>query len=462
MNQKHYLITGTFLLTFTGFLTRIAGFFYKIFLSRTIGAAQIGLFQLTMPVYAFCMAVACGGIQTAVSRFTAEYHAENNTRRLRLLLKSSLLLSGGLSLVCSAFLFTHAQLIAERFLLEKNCTQLLQILAISLPFCVIHSCLCGYFTGLKNIMPSALTQLLEQIFRIGCTCLCYVVFLNHGCSMTASVMAVGQLFGELASSLFCMIYLTVSPEIVYLPKDSQEKQADTLPYVLKQTLSVSAPLGLNRMLLCILQAIEASLLPQKLQIFGHSSTDSLMIYGTLTGMAMPLLLFPTAITGALGTLLLPSVSEARTLNHQKQISDTANICFYTSILPGFLFSFFLLLFGKSVGILMFDSAVAGLMIQKLGLICPFLYLNTTMTSIVHGLGKSTSVFWWSISGFLIRLLFVLFAVDVYGIDAYVYGMICSQIFTSICLIYTLVRSHSLTFTIPLYFRFHFFLNRKNR
>ena len=67
-----YLIKGTFWLTAAGLITRTAGFFYKIFLSRIIGAEEIGLFQLCMPLYTFCLAAASGGIQTALSRFIAE------------------------------------------------------------------------------------------------------------------------------------------------------------------------------------------------------------------------------------------------------------------------------------------------------------------------------------------------------------------------------------------------------
>ena len=71
-----YLIKGTFWLTAAGLITRTAGFFYKIFLSRIIGAEEIGLFQLCMPLYTFCLAAASGGIQTALSRFIAEAEAK--------------------------------------------------------------------------------------------------------------------------------------------------------------------------------------------------------------------------------------------------------------------------------------------------------------------------------------------------------------------------------------------------
>ena len=51
MSQKHFLLKGTFILTVVGILTRVMGFFYRIFLSRSFPAEEIGLYQLIFPVY---------------------------------------------------------------------------------------------------------------------------------------------------------------------------------------------------------------------------------------------------------------------------------------------------------------------------------------------------------------------------------------------------------------------------
>ena len=69
--KKHTLITGTLLLTATGFATRILGFFYRIFLSRTIGAEGLGIYNMVHPIYGICFALCAGSVQTAISRFVA-------------------------------------------------------------------------------------------------------------------------------------------------------------------------------------------------------------------------------------------------------------------------------------------------------------------------------------------------------------------------------------------------------
>ena len=67
MELHNPLIKGTFILTVTGLLTRFMGFFYRIFLSHTFGAVQVGLYQLIFPIYALGYSATCAGIQTILS-----------------------------------------------------------------------------------------------------------------------------------------------------------------------------------------------------------------------------------------------------------------------------------------------------------------------------------------------------------------------------------------------------------
>lgn len=499
MNQRHYLLKGTFVLTLTGLLTRAAGFFYKIFLSRAIGAEEIGRFQLTLPVFAFCTALTGGGIQTAVSRFTAEYHARQEERAALRILFCALLLSCSLSLGCAAALFFGADWIAGSFLLEPSCAFLLRITAVSLPFSAVHGCVSGFFIGRRNVKVSAISQLTEQLLRIAAVFFFYVIFQKGGRPLNASIMALGQVAGELAAALFCFYHLVFGLEkesekesAKGLTKESAQEPAQEPTSVgtavqhasghvlgstrhalrptrstqstcrathptsraqhsphcalrptrrdFRKTVSVSLPLSLNRMLLCVLQGIEAALLPQMLRRFGFSGSEALAVYGILTGMALPLILFPTAVTGALGTLLLPAVSEAHALKQNKKIADTIRVSFQGSLLLGLFFLTALLLFGAETGELLFHNALAGAFTRRLALLCPFLYMNTTLVSILHGLGKTTLVSVWNTIGFLIRLAAILLLVPGTGIDGYFTGLLCAQAFVSLCSLFALHKS----------------------
>lgn len=154
-------------------------------------------------------------------------------------------------------------------------------------------------------------------------------------------------------------------------------------------------------------------------------------------MVLPLLLFPTAVTGSFGMLLLPLISEAQTLRHESRIVSVSRISFFGSLLLGLFFSSFFFLSGDVVGQLLFDSEEAGRCIRSLALLCPLLYSSTTLTGILHGLGKTAALSVQSTAGFLLRLLFVLFAVPRFGLAGYVPGLLVSQLFlviATLCLL----------------------------
>ena len=79
--SKKLFIKGTLLLTFAGLLSRLMGFFYRIFLSHTIGAHGLGIFQLILPLQILIMSICASGIQTAISRLTAAEKVSKNPSR---------------------------------------------------------------------------------------------------------------------------------------------------------------------------------------------------------------------------------------------------------------------------------------------------------------------------------------------------------------------------------------------
>lgn len=443
------LLKGTFYLTAAGAVSRIAGFFYKIFLSRAIGAEEIGLFHLCMPVYAFGMAAASGGIQTAISRFTAQYTAKGQFREARRILACALILSLSLALFCGALLYCAAGWIAEIFLAEPRCAPLLQIIACSLPFCVVHTCVSGYFIGKKRAAIPAFSQLIEQCIRITAAVFFCSLFHHYEQLPKAAVMALGQLAGETASCLFCMYFVLAGKR-----RQADAPGAGAFPSKrafwlsgTRKLLQVSVPLGMNRMLLCVLQAIEAALLPQQLVLSGLSSSDALALYGTLSGMTLPLLLFPTAITGPVGMQLLPLISEAQTLNQEDRVRATAKATFTGSLLLGLFFFSAFFLAGKELGMLLFDSVPAGAYLQMLSLVCPFLYLNTTVINILHGIGKTSAASFYTSAGFLLRLASVILLVPGQGMRGYFWGILAGQVLVTALSLWTLYRENALLLSV---------------
>ena len=110
---KNPLVIGTLFLTISGALSRIIGFFYRIFLSQTIGAEGIGIYQLVTPAFVICFSIAAAGIQSAISRFVAAAYAKPNEREAKLFLLCGCTLSLFISVFLATVLYCNAGFISD-------------------------------------------------------------------------------------------------------------------------------------------------------------------------------------------------------------------------------------------------------------------------------------------------------------------------------------------------------------
>ncbi|WP_347559842.1 oligosaccharide flippase family protein [Clostridium sp. AM58-1XD] len=211
--QKRAFLAGTLLLTSTGFLCRILGFFYRIFLSRTIGAEGLGLYNMVHPVFGICFALCAGSIQTAISQSVAAHMKKGKSIFL-----AGLVISLSMSAVLAALIWHLSDFLAARVLLEERCAPLLPFIAVSVPCSAVHACINGYYYGMQKTKVPAFSQLAEQIVRIGAVFLLADIMTEKGIVITVQLAVMGHLIGEAASSLYTILSICLfSPKRCRLP-----------------------------------------------------------------------------------------------------------------------------------------------------------------------------------------------------------------------------------------------------
>lgn len=424
MSGKHAIIKGTFILTAAGLATRFMGFFYRVFLSHTFGEEGVGLYHLVFPVYALCFSLTSAGIETALSRCIAKRLACGQKKETRTLLYTSLIFTVSLSCIITLFLQKYAFFIAGNFLKDSRCTDFLIILSYAFPFAAVHSCICGYYLGMKETSVPALSQLIEQTARILSVYLIYQICQKQHILPDISIAVSGLIIGEIGSSLYCVYKVRGKSFFSRIPRLS--------PSVFlmhsRELLPLSVPLTANRVLLNILQSVESVSIPVCLQTFGMLKGDALSVYGVLTGMALPCVLFPSAITNSVSAMLLPAVAEIQALNNKKELTSIIQKCVCSCILLGSVCCAFLLFFGDWAGNFLFRSSMAGKFITVLSWICPFLYTNNTLISIINGIGKTHLSFFINSASLIIRIASVLYFIPLCGIYGYLWGLLASQVF----------------------------------
>lgn len=438
--QKHPLIAGTLILTLTGLASRFIGFFYKIFLSRTIGAEGIGIYQMIFPIYGVCYALTTAGAEIAISRFVSGEIARGKKEQARSILWIGLSMSLALSLFTTLTVYLNADLIALRLLHEARCANLLRIMSITVPFGACHSCISGYYYGLQKTAVPACAQLFEQLVRVAAVYIIYQVSLEEGLTLSPAAAVIGLVLGEFASMLFTLF--AISSESL---RTRTQKTASfpTRSYA-KRMFREAAPVSANRVCMNLLGSAEAILLPLTLQQYGLTVERALSVYGTLTGMAMAFIQFPSVLTNAVSVMLLSSVSESQAAGNQNQIARTIRKTIRFCLPLGIACTVFFLMTGKTLGTFFFKNPMAGDFIITLAWICPFLYLNSTLHSILNGLGRTAAGFINNLIGVMIRIFFILTFVPRFGIQGYLWGILSNQLFVAFLNVNALKEERKLT------------------
>ena len=437
--KKNPLITGTLLMTAAGVLSRIIGFFYRIFLSRTIGAEALGIYQLTGPVFSLCFALTASSIQTSISKFVGDAiggceDSLCSEKKARAYLFLGLILSCSLSVLTGIFMYFNADWIAVRFLGEARCAPLLVLLTYSLLPCCIHACINGYYYGKKNAFVPSLCQLIEQIARVGSVWIIFQVTTEKGIPLTAFHAVCGLVIGECFGLLVSMSALLQEKR---LPRDSYSTDSVCNRTMAHAFLAMVLPLTINRLAVAFSTSLENLLIPQKLQLYGYSQAEALSVYGILSGMTLSIILFPCVLTNSLSVLLLPAISEAKGRANENQIRRTTKKAIRLGLLLGFAFTILFLFTGDMIGNKLFHNALAGRFICRLAWLCPLMYVSSLLSSILHGLGRPKQVLFVNLLACLIRIGMIWFLVPGYGIGAYLWGLLLSQVFASVACMWLL-------------------------
>ena len=440
-HKQNQFIIGAFVLTLAGLFSRLAGFFYRIFLSHQLGSEDMGIYQLIFPIYGICMSLCCTSIQTALSRFIAGEVQQGNQKRGRTFFCCALGLSLSSAVISSLAMYFCANTVALQILDEVRCAPLLQMMALAIPVCAAHSCIIGYYYGVQKTTVPALSQIIEQTIRTGAVFLIYQVSQTRGTEFQVINAVYGLVIGEVGALFFCLCAFgplwagrrTKRTSIVAPVADrtsakiNSQMHADSSSACMRQLLHLVIPMTANRLCLSLLQSGESILIPARLRVFGLSQSDALSLFGTLTGMALPFIMFPSTLINSLAVMLLPEVAKAQAAGNNKRVQRTSDLSIRLSLVIGILCLGVFRYFGEALGVMVFNNETAGNFITQMSFLCPFLYLSVTLGSIINGLGKTEITFFHTLCSLAVRLGVVFFVMPKNGITAYFYGLLASEI-----------------------------------
>ena len=439
--KRGSLITGTLWLTGAGLITRLLGFVYRIYLSNLIGSEGMGLYQLISPIYFLLFTLCSAGCHTAISQLVAAEHARQRRNTMRRILWICLIPAALLGLACSALVYFSAPWISAHILKDYRAAESIQILCLGLPFCISGSCLKAYFHGLRHMHVPAIEQVVEQLCRMGVIYWLSPLFSGSDVALTCRYVVFGTLIGDLISCLYTFAAYGLhrrKSRRLFLPS-----AINAAPFrkLIPSIWLIVLPVTGSRLLTQLLSSFENIMLPSVLQRSGLSSSAALSVYGEFGGMVMPLLTFPTIITGALSSNLLPLVAGAKAGGNLRRIHTAIHQSLRLTFMIAFLFTALFGALGLLMGHLIYPGTGAGSLLQLLSICCPFLYLQTTLGGILNGSGLQTHIFLYQLLSSGVRIIILLTLVPIHGFNTFLVGFFISLMVSTFLSLHKIVKTY---------------------
>ncbi len=378
-------VYGALILVVAGFFNRLIGFIYQIFMIRLIEPEGVGLFNMVYPIYIMALVLAGAGIPVAIAKLVAEEVAKNNLRGAYRIFSTALAYIALISFSLTGLLVAGAPFLKAYVFPRPDAYACFLALVPAVIIVSLCSAFRGFFQGLQQMTPTAVTQVAEQIVRISAGLIIASLLLPRGVAAAAAGLSLGVVCGEFIGFIFILwIYLAKRPCLTGPPGYRREK----LGRMTARIFQLGVPVTLTRFISTALLSIDALLIPRRLTTSGLSSSEATAMYGQLVGIAEPLLFIPSIITISLATALVPAMSDALAQNNLPLVRGRCAEALRLTMLAGLPAAAIFLLLPEEFCTLFFGYSEAALALSILAVGGPFLYLQQTTIGILQGLGRA--------------------------------------------------------------------------
>lgn len=326
------------------------------------------------------------------------------------------LLFGGLA---GVLLFIFTPFISTNWLHGKVSFTPLYIISFSLPFLALSSALKGYFSAVRRISKTAFSEIFEQIIQIIIVTYLINLFMPPTVDYACISLVLGTTISEVFSFIFIFIlYKIDSKQYKMSPKNNSK--------FVGKLLHISLPIAFTSYVRSGLSTLQQLLIPFRLEKSGISCETALSQYGQVSGMVMPIIMFPSIFILSFCNLLIPEFSEYNVQNKRVQINyNITKIIKYTLYFSTCIFGIFLC-FSKELCTIIYNMPELSTYLVVLSPTIILIYLDKVVDSILKGLDKQVRVMGINILDLFSCLGFIYFLLPVVGIKGYLFVILFSE------------------------------------
>ncbi|MEK4045814.1 polysaccharide biosynthesis protein [Paenibacillus sp. FSL H8-0048] len=318
-SQGSKLLQGAFILSAAAIFSKLIGTLQKIPLQNLGGDAAFGIYNTVYPLYTILVTVAMLGLPSAISRFVAEASAAQDVQQGRRVLLLSAGITAASGLLLGILVYAGAPLIAV-WVGSSHIVPALRSSAWGLAVVPLMAALRGYFQGLHNMMPTAVSQVVEQSVRVA-VMIALLLYLT-GAGADAAGIAAGAMLGPAGggiAGLGVMLLYWRSHRRGLPDRQLQAPLKDRTASAVRsakqgvparELLAYGLPVMLGALAVPLIGLVDVFTVPRLLTGSGSSETAAMAQFG-IYNRGLPLVQIVTMLATSLSVVFIPALAEAK-------------------------------------------------------------------------------------------------------------------------------------------------------
>lgn len=308
------MLKGAFILALAAVLSKLIGTIQKIPLQNIGGDGVFGIYNAVYPFYTLVLLVATAGFPAAVSKFVAERIAAGNEEGARRVLTISSVMLIVLGVVGGILMYIGAPLLAD-WIDNRHTEAAIRSSALALPLVPIMAGLRGYFQGMHNMIPTAVSQVAEQTIRVAAMVILLLMLDRNGAA--DDWIAAGATFGSAAGGAAGLFVMLIYWWIYRQKSATKLSLTSRLHYVHEPVFPLLKALSLYALPICLgslsaplISLVDTFTVPRLLKGIGWSEAEAMVQFG-IYNRGMPLVQLMSMLATSLSVLFIPALADAR-------------------------------------------------------------------------------------------------------------------------------------------------------
>lgn len=382
-DQGKYLFRGTLILTIGALFTKILSAFYRVPFQNIVGDVGFYIYQQVYPFYGIAVVLSTYGFPVVISKLYAEEIIKEEQRNLRQLFFVSLLFLCGFGFLCFLFLFAGADWLAH-YMNDPQLARLLRLNAVVFLIMPVISLFRGFFQGSGYMLPTAASQVGEQLIRV-ITILASAVYLVHfqySLYTVGSGAVIGSITGGLTAALILLFFWLRTKRRGAIQKAALSQQSGR---IVKTFILYALPICISSMLLILLQLADSLNLYTLLVDTGIESEQAKELKGVYDR-GQPLIQLGTVVATSMSLSLVPLITKEKMQNNARVLKEKIELALKSSILVGVGATLGLCGIIKPTNRMLFENTEGSDVLAVLGILILLGSIIMTITAILQGLG----------------------------------------------------------------------------